>query len=413
MKMLRSRWLTHAGLLVSSILAALILCEVLLRVSGVSYPVFDDYDEARGVRLRPGKQGWYRAEGEAHLSINSLGYRDREHDHTKPESTFRIAVLGDSYVEARQVPLEKTFWYRLGLHLEACQFLNGEQVEMFSFGIGGYNTSQEYLTLQKDVQAFSPDLVLLAMFLGNDIEGNSSTLQNGSAWRMPAPTHRLVDGEFVLDDSFNRSVSRRLLYEMVHRSRVFELVNEARRALRAQAWQSSDLNHVELGLSSDIYIQPEPPEWREAWQVTKALLGKMNDLTRGMGARFVVTTIPRAIEVDPTGDRRERFEASIGVDDLLHPDERLARMGADLGFPIYPLTKELQVIAEAHGVYMHGFANTQLGLGHLNEDGHRLVAELLATKLCNPADLGRSPDDGFLRDDGAQSVDARLTPTQQ
>ena len=403
-----SRWLLHGGLLVvSSILAATILCEALLRVFGASYPVFDDYDEVRGVKLRPGMQGWYRAEGEAYLSINSLGYRDREHDRRKPENTFRIAVLGDSYVEARQVPLEQTFWYKLGRNLETCQFLDGKHIEMLSFGIGGYNTSQQYLTLQKDVQQFSPDLVLLAMFLGNDIEGNAPKLQNGSAWRMPAPTHTLIDGELVLDRAFSNSVWRRLLYQMVHHSRVFELVNEGRRTARAWAWQSSDPHNVELGLSSDIYVQPESPEWHEAWRVTEVLLAKMNDLTRRMGARFVVTAIPRAIEVDPMGDRREQFEASIGVDDLLYPDERIARMGGDATFRVYPLTRELQTITETRKIYMHGFNNTQLGVGHLNEEGHGLVAELLARKLCNSSDLGGSADGEAPRsDDRPRSIDS-------
>jgi hypothetical protein len=258
---------------------------------------------------------------------------------------------------------------------------------MLSFGIGGYNTSQEYLTLQKHVQLFSPDLVLLAMFLGNDIEGNSAQLQNADAWRMPSPTHTLINGELVLNDSFNDSVSRRLLYAMVHHSRVLELINEVRRLNRARAWRSS-ANDTEIGLSPEIYREPEALEWHEAWRITEVLLAKMNDLVRLMGARFVVTTIPSAIEVDPRRERREQFEARIGVDNLLYPDEQIARMGARASFPVYPLTRELQLLAEQREVYTHGFANTGLGRGHMNEEGHSLVAELLATKLCNSTDLG-------------------------
>ena len=388
MKTFVFRSLMLGGLLVSSIFAALVVCEGLLRVFDVSYPVFDDYDEMRGVRLRPGKQGWYRAEGEAFLSINSLGYRDHEHDHRKPGNTFRIAVLGDSYVEARQVSLEDTFWYRLGHLLQSCPFLDGKQIEMLNFGVGGYNTSQQYLTLQKDVQGFSPDLVLLAMFPANDIEGNSAELQKDSAWRMPGPTHTLVDGELVLDGSFSNSRWRRLLYTMIHHSRAFELINETRRMIRMWTWRSSEPNEIEIGLSSEIYLPPTSPEWQAAWRVTEALLAEMNGLVQRMGARFVVTTIPRAIEVEPVGDRRRRIEALVGVDDLLYPDERIAEMGSESGFSTYPMTRELQVIAEQRMVYMHGFGNTRLGFGHFNEKGHELVAELLATKLCNSPDLG-------------------------
>jgi hypothetical protein len=230
--------------------------------------------------------------------------------------------------------------------------------------------------------------VLLAMFLANDIEGNSAELQQDSAWRLSVPTHTLVDGELVLNGSFRNPGWRRLLYGAVHYSRVFELINEVRRTIRAWSWQSSALSDIEVGLSADIYKPSESPAWQEAWRVTKALLAEMNDLVRGLEGRFVVTTIPRAIEIDPTRERREQFEAQIGVDDLFFPDEQIARMGSAAGFPVYPLTRELQAIAEQRKIYLHGFENTQLGFGHLNEQGHAVVADLLTTKLCNPADLG-------------------------
>ena len=82
-----------------------------MRLVGLSFPVFDTYDEVRGVKLMPGKKGWSRREGEAYLEINSLGYRDQEHDLGKPPDTLRIAVLGDSFTEARQMPVEDPYWH--------------------------------------------------------------------------------------------------------------------------------------------------------------------------------------------------------------------------------------------------------------------------------------------------------------
>jgi hypothetical protein len=283
MKSFVSRVLISCGLLVASVLVAFVLGETSLRMLNVSYPVFDDYDDERGFRLRPGKQGWYRAEGEAYLSINSLGYRDREHDRIKPENTFRIAVLGDSFAEARQVPLEETFWHRLGGLLEACGFADGKHVEMLNFGIAGYNPSQEYLTLQRDVLDFSPDLVLLALFPGNDIEGNWRKPEEAGIWRIPAPTHKLAGNELVIDASFDRSLLQRLLYATAHHSRVMELVNEARRRMRALAWQSSGPNEMEAGLEAAVFMPPQSKEWDDAWLVTEALLAKMNTVASKQG----------------------------------------------------------------------------------------------------------------------------------
>jgi hypothetical protein len=376
-----SKFLMHCGIILTSALFALMLGEVTLRALDISYPVFDDFDESRGVRLRPGKQGWYRAEGEAYLQINSLGYRDREHDRVKPADTVRIAVLGDSFVEARQVALEDTFWHRLGGELEACHAFGDRPIEMLSFGTGGYNTSQEYLTLQEHALDFNPDIVLLVVFAGNDIEGNWRSPEESAGWRMPAPTHKIVDGKLVIDSSFDRSPWRRLLYASVHASRLMELINEARRRIRIIEWRSSKGEETEAGLGTAVFQRTHSQEWEQAWLVTEALLAEMNNVVRARGAEFLVATVPAAPEVTPDRARRQEIEKHLGLDDFFYPDERIAGMGAKWGFPVFGLTRELQEIAERERMYMHGFKNTKLGFGHLNEQGHEAVAKLLATKM--------------------------------
>ena len=99
---LGSRILAGAALIALATLIALLLGEGALRLTGISFPVFEIQDEARGVALKPGKEGWYRKEGEALVRINSHGYRDAERALAKPAGTLRIAVLGASFVEARQ-----------------------------------------------------------------------------------------------------------------------------------------------------------------------------------------------------------------------------------------------------------------------------------------------------------------------
>src|SRR5687768_4341292 len=140
-------FLVAAVLVAGGTLAALAAGELALRAAGFSYPNFWLPDELTGSRLRPGMEAWNRNEGEAYVKINSRGLRDREHAEAKPQGVYRIAVLGDSYAEALQVPLEDTFWWLLPKRLESCGFRPGERIEVINFGVSGYGTAQQLLTL--------------------------------------------------------------------------------------------------------------------------------------------------------------------------------------------------------------------------------------------------------------------------
>ncbi|HYG11162.1 MAG TPA: hypothetical protein VD835_14535, partial [Pyrinomonadaceae bacterium] len=98
--------LVKLAMLLVAILSGLLIAEVALRLIGYTYPVFYTTDTVRGYALQPGTSGWYRKEGASYVRINRDGLRDREHAKQKPANTLRIALLGDSYAEALQVPLE-------------------------------------------------------------------------------------------------------------------------------------------------------------------------------------------------------------------------------------------------------------------------------------------------------------------
>src|SRR3954466_3584600 len=133
------------------VLVALAITELGLRIGGFSYPIFYTTDPDRGIALKPGQHGWYRKEGESYVNINSAGLRDIEHTLAKPADTFRIAVVGDSYAEALQVPMENAFWHVMQDRLRGCGAFGGMKIEVLNFGVSGYGTAQELITLQKHV----------------------------------------------------------------------------------------------------------------------------------------------------------------------------------------------------------------------------------------------------------------------
>jgi hypothetical protein len=103
-------WGRKFGLALMGLLIGIVLAEVSLRLVGISYPSFYVVDENVGYKLRPYAAGRYQEEGIARITVNGDGLRDREHTKVKPLDIFRIAILGDSYAEAKQVSVQDTFW---------------------------------------------------------------------------------------------------------------------------------------------------------------------------------------------------------------------------------------------------------------------------------------------------------------
>jgi hypothetical protein len=386
---LAARALAGSGLVLAGTLLAVLLGEGALRLAGISFPVFEVQDATRGVALKPGKEGWYRKEGEAFLRINSLGYRDAERGVAKAPGTLRIAVLGDSFAEARQVALEDTFASRLGPALgQGCPALAGRPVEVLNFGVSGYATTEELLTLRQDALRFAPDWVLLALYPGNDIGENSRlVMQGGGAqWRMAKPMPMLQpDGQLLFEPLPPQPLWRRALYTGIHHSRLLEVLNEARRVwevrkMKQAAGQAREAS--DLGISKEVYVAPADAAWREAWQVTEALLATMAREARAGGARFAVAVVTMSEQVLPDPAARAAIEKRLGVPDLLYAEQRIAEFGARQGFPVIRLAQPLQELATRERVHLHGFENTVMGHGHWNARGHRAAAEVMARELC-------------------------------
>jgi hypothetical protein len=378
-------------LVAGGLLVGLLLVEAGLRLTGYSHPNLYTTDQHRGVALRPGAEGWWRKEGEAYIRINSDGLRDREHAKQKPPGTLRIAVLGDSYAEALQVPLEKTFWAVMEDRLQQCAALKGQKVEAINFGVSGYGTALELITLRQKVWDYSPDIVLLAVTTGNDITDNSRALKRDED--IPYFFHR--DGRLVLDDSYLNSRTFRVRQSILNRmmrwardySRVAQALFQAYYAFTQYrlSRQRQATPQAEAGLAGSIYREPTDAAWKDAWQVTEELMVLMRDEVAQKGARFLVVTLSSGIQVNPGSAARQAFKKNTGASDLFYPDKRIKALGEREGFTVLNLAPSLQSYAEQHKVFLHGFGQNQ-GRGHWNETGHRVAGELIAQKLCESSE---------------------------
>ncbi len=129
------------------------------------------------------------------IEFNAKGLRGPLVDYEKRDSTYRIMLLGDSYVEAVQVPYEQTLQVQLANRIKERGLLQDKKIEVFGVGTSMWGTINEYMYYRHEGYRYKPDLVLL-IFIPNDVQNN-----------MPANTvpgtersgrNRRMGGEFIL-----------------------------------------------------------------------------------------------------------------------------------------------------------------------------------------------------------------------
>lgn len=371
-------------------------------------------DAQRGWALRPGITTRGTQEGHALVRISSDGLRDREHTKAKPENTFRIAVLGDSFTEAQHVAAEDTFWAVMEDNLRECSAWTGQEIEVINFGVSDYGTAQELITLRHFVWDYSPDIVLLAFFT-NDFKDNFNV---GAKVR---PYFLLEDGNLVLDSSFRehpsylfkQSLKGRFLYSAVNRSHVLQIINKNKESLK-RLWSKVPFLVAPLRLEAaepqgELTIQPETvgaraeprpqnpvPEQGEtsgaqaepqsldpAVALTEELVATINREVTKRGSKFAliyVTTGP-VFRPDVMTERNGGEDIPIAETPISEFETVIKNLGEREGFPALILAPDFARYAAEHRVYLHGF-DEALGSGHWNETGHKLAGDLTAQLLC-------------------------------
>jgi hypothetical protein len=373
---------------------ALVIAEIGLRIVGISYPSFYQVDEYRGHALIPNFSDWWISEGKGYVSINSDGLRDKEHSTTKPENTYRIAVIGDSFSEAIQVNAEETFWSAIAQQLPSCPALQGKTVEVINFGVGDYGTAQELMTLKHHVWKYSPDLVLLEIFTGNDIVNNSQALSPADRF---SPFLKKENGQFKMDLSFKEtetyrrrdSFVRRFVFSVINHSRLLQVINEAKRVMNLKKEANRNLSSnpanddiiPALDFDVNLYQESQNKDWQEAWEVTEELIKQIHTEVKSKNADFLAVTISNPPQVYPDLKIRHRL-SQLGASNLFYPDERIQKLGQKNGFTVFNLAKPMQEYADKNQIFLHGFENTRMGVGHWNKQGHQLAGKLITEKLC-------------------------------
>lgn len=202
---------------------------------------------------------WYAKEFSVPVNINSTGFFDLPRVAAKPKGSLRIALLGDSMVQATQVPFPKTAGRILEKRLNTVRegSSSPSRYEVLNFGVSNYSVGQYLLTFEHEAARFSPDYVFIFV---SELQMNrtgspdeSSTL-SASKRLSVRPTFRLVRGELIREPAKD--------YD--------EFVN-AQKTLIENEFRGQRIARRKPGLFVKPFLEKSP--WRRLIEIQRAFSG--------------------------------------------------------------------------------------------------------------------------------------------
>jgi hypothetical protein len=379
------RFLKTFGLFFAGCVCAFLVaegfCRFLLPISTVRYI----YDSDVGTTLAPSQSmRWTnRFDFDNIVNTNSAGFHDVEHSQAKTDDTFRILLLGDSYMEALQVPIALGFSQQLQSRLR--NEISHPKVEIINLALSGRGPAQHYRILEKKGLLYSPDLVLMAVLPSNDFRDSSPEL-NPASYK---PLYRLAsDGSVTLIPfSVPSKLSPRaflqrsafaylLVYEIFKRPYLEKLFTSIGILPRVGLHQELDVpsSKETIPLAKGVYLNNPPPIWRDAYAITLRMILETKRLAENFSSEFLLFSIPTKNSVENIPD--ESFHNLEHLVDFNRPFDELRIFAPKHEIKYVDLTPYFQDDFQTFEM-----SHTWVRDGHWNERGHALAADVLADEI--------------------------------
>jgi len=393
------------ALVTVGLLIALGIAEMATRIFS-PHPRHVDFlipDDRVGSLPRPdyhGRAANMFGEYDIEIRTNHEGFRDSDFTMEDATST-RIAFLGDSFTFGEQVEESETFVRSTEKLLRAVVPAAG--IRCMNFGVGGYDTHQELLCYEIFAQRYDPDVVVLMMYVHNDLIGNAFYLLDsnfgrpyfrpamGGLEKVAADPARLKQNHMEHQQRFggvrwyhhfhlynlwrlflweNRQVAR----QRHLRAETGSIQDPARRL--ARVWQEEDYRNYRYyaqGGADNVVT--------EADRVTELLLQRLERVVREHGARFCVALLPARENLWP--DRWAEYVKQLpGLEGVAMDFERpYKRVRHAL-----PEAFTAGVILDLRETLRPADSKASIFFGrdhHYNKHGHSAVAEGLAGWLAS------------------------------
>jgi hypothetical protein len=349
--------LAPVALALVSIVASLVVLEVISRVTGIlphNYPAPGLFveDPQLGYAMLPNYRGTY-AKGRRRFFVhtNTQGFRDERDFGVHEPGASRILVVGDSFVFGMPVEREDTFVAYTERTMNRMDDGGGWQV--LNAGVPGYGTRQEVRLLERWLPIAAPIAVVLGFCLDNDISDNRHPSE--------APNHRAYHGALVTPDVVAQSDT--LLFDSWNRMRLL-----LRSLVLYAAGETALLNLMapasHPGTSYQaLATETWPVDLQEGYRETQRAIEEMIRLMAAHRVPLAVLVFPSKTEISSTAPG-----------DLSGPRRLIVQFLADRGVNVIDPTAALVAAGNRGDLF-------ETNGTHLVEAGSAIVGEVAARAL--------------------------------
>lgn len=317
-------------------------------------------------------------EFETEVRINARGWRDHDYAIPKPPGVRRVLVVGDSYVEGKEVELDRTFHKLLERRLnEELSPQTGSRYEVPALGKGGSSTIGHLDFLTSPGLALQPDVVVLSVFPGNDIRENSVELTaEYQKWLDEVYRSHMVPARISVIDKLTILPWSYLNQFFVDKFSDFYVgrLNWFHRDLQKNRMVSNDLDVYRDKTAGST--EPDA-RWEKGWSVTEDFIVRARDEAEAGEAKFLVMFVFSAQL--PGYDSDKLMNGSAGDDlDLRRPFRRLEEICARHGIRYLNLQPILADHERKTGQRYYWKYDA-----HWNGVGHEVAADSLFNEIAN------------------------------
>ena len=266
--------------------------------------------------------------------INSQGFRGPEL--ARPGESTRVLVYGDSFIHGEFSRTEDTFTEQLKGQLarEA-----GKTVEVVNAGVATYGPDQELRRMENELPALKPDLVIVAIYAGNDF----GDLLRNKLYRLSSDGSLQENASEFLDDAIvsdmRRSRREPILRKIMHaaipglfgsgdpfvprgarRARVDADLKQEIDDYRQYVVEGDNaVHHLGSTYNADVSSTPTSESARYKIAMMEQIMRRMGETAANNNAALVYLLIPSAIDVT---DMHESGE----VDPVKYPEYKRSRL---------------------------------------------------------------------------------------